>query len=193
MSLISNLEAINNCKEAIKKALIRKGGEHYMDDIEFSGYAAKIDELQLESGDTPSTPTPEAVDYIYSNGYVVGGDPIEIVDNIPHKIILNDNGQFIINIICPKEIKGSASKNIYDIILTIDVPTSYEITKFEYYDQGTTQYYDYNVIPNPRHSVIYRNGIEYNSYVRQTSDDKYQGSSDISSDALQYRITIQKK
>ena len=102
MSLISNLEAINNCKMAIKKALIRKGGEHYMDDIEFSGYAAKIDELQLESGDTPSTPTPEAVDYIYSNGYVVGGDPIEIVDNIPHKIILNDNGQFIINIISLK-------------------------------------------------------------------------------------------
>lgn len=192
MTLIDNLKAIENCKNAIKDALARKGYND-MDTVPFSEYAAKIDALQLESGDTPSTPTPEAVDYIYSNGYVVGDDPIEIVDNIPHKIILNDNGQFIINIICPKEIKGSASKNIYDIILTIDVPTSYEITKFEYYDQGTTQYYDYNVIPNPRHSVIYRNGIEYNSYVRQTSDDKYQGSSDISSDALQYRITIQKK
>jgi hypothetical protein len=189
MTLINNLNAINNCKNGIKTALEGKGVD--MTGVEFKDYAVKIDELQLSSGDEPSTPNPSA-DYIYSNGYAVGGNSIEIVDNIPHEIILNENGLYIIDIMCPKEIKGSSSKNIYDIILTIDVPTTYVIESFEYYDQGTTQYYQYEVEFNPRHSKIYRNNVEYNSYVRKTADEKYQGSSDISSEVLQYRITIKK-
>jgi hypothetical protein len=49
------------------------------------------------------------------------------------------------------------------------------------------------VKPNPRHSVIYRNGIKYNSYVIAVSDNKDMGSSDVSTEVLQYRITIEKK
>ena len=64
MSLIDNLNAINNCKEGIKNALINKGVD--MTNVSFSDYAKKINELQLESGDEPSVPTP-SVDYIYSN------------------------------------------------------------------------------------------------------------------------------
>lgn len=184
MTLIDKLNAINNCKVGIKTALVGKGVD--MTGVEFKDYAAKITSLQIETGDTSSA------DYIYSNGYAVGGNSIEIVDNIPHEIILNENGLYIIDIMCPKEIKGSSSKNIYDIILTIDVPTTYVIESFEYYDQGTTQYYQYEVEINPRHSKIYRNNVEYNSYVRKTADEKYQGSSDISSEVLQYRITIKK-
>ena len=61
MTLIDNLNAIKNCKDAIKEALVRKGVEN-MDSVPFSDYAGKIDALQLESGDTPSTPSS---DYIY--------------------------------------------------------------------------------------------------------------------------------
>ena len=63
MSLIGNLQKIEQCKEAIKNALIEKGVKD-MDGLAFSGYAGKIKDLQLSSGDTPSTPTPSA-DYIY--------------------------------------------------------------------------------------------------------------------------------
>ena len=61
-SLMQYLEDINTYKEAIKNAINEKGGEHYMDNVGFSGYAEKIKALQIESGDTPSTPTP-SVDY----------------------------------------------------------------------------------------------------------------------------------
>lgn len=61
MSLIDNLNAINNCKEDIKTALINKGVD--MTGVTFTGYAEKIDELQLSSGDEPSTHT-LSVDYI---------------------------------------------------------------------------------------------------------------------------------
>jgi hypothetical protein len=161
-----------------------------MTGVEFKDYAVKIDELQLSSGDEPSTPNPSA-DYIYSNGYAVGGNSIEIVDNIPHEIILNENGLYIIDIMCPKEIKGSSSKNIYDTIFTIDVPSSYNLS-VEYYDQGTTTYYAQEMKSNPRHDTIIGNGVVYNSYVRAVEDEKDQGSAYISSEPLQYRITIVK-
>jgi hypothetical protein len=186
MTLIDNLNTINDCKEAIKEALVRKNVD--MDGVIFSEYAGKIDALQLESGDTPSTPS---ADYIYSNAYLLGSDPITIVDNIPHRISLDENGKFIIDVICPVEIKGSASKNIYDTILTIDVPTSYNLS-VEYYDQGMTTYFEQGMKFNPRHNTIIRNGVVYNSYVRAVEDEKDQGSAYITTAPLQYRITIVK-
>lgn len=188
MTLIDNLNAINNCKIAIKTALENKGV--VMTNVKFEDYAGKIDELKFESGDTPSTPIP-SVDYIYSNAYLLGSDPITIVDNIPHGISLDENGKFIIDVICPVEIKGSASKNIYDTILTIDVPSSYNLS-VEYYDQGTTLYYSQEMKSNPRHDTIIRNGVVYKSYVRAVEDEKDQGSAYIASEPLQYRITIVK-
>ena len=161
-----------------------------MSNVAFSDYAGKIDALQFESGDTPSTPTPSA-DYIYSNAYLLGSDPITIVDNIPHGISLDENGKFIIDVICPVEIKGSASKNIYDTILTIDVPSSYNLS-VEYYDQGTTTYYSQEMKSNPRHDTIIRNGVVYKSYVRAVEDEKDQGSAYVATEPLQYRITIVK-
>lgn len=188
MKLIDNLNTINTYKEDIKSALELKGVN--MTNVAFSDYAGKIRELQFESGDTPSTPTSSA-DYIYTNGYLKGSDPITIVDNIPLEIYLDENGKFIIDIICPVEIKGSASKNIYDTILTIDVPSSYNLS-VEYYDQGTTTYYAQEMKSNPRHDTIIRNGVVYKSYVRAVEDEKDQGSAYISSEPLQYRITIVK-
>ena len=79
MSLMDNLIAIENCKNDIKSALINKGVD--MTDVAFSGYAEKINALQLESGDTPA-PTPSA-DYIYSNGYLTGGETNEIINFVP--------------------------------------------------------------------------------------------------------------
>jgi hypothetical protein len=187
MTLIDNLKAIESCKNAIKDALARKGYDD-MNTTPFSDYAGKIDALQLESGDTPSTPS---ADYIYSNAYLLGSDPITIVDNIPHGISLDENGKFIIDVICPVEIKGSASKNIYDTIFTIDVPSTYNLS-VEYYDQGTTTYYPQEMKSNPRHDTINRNGVVYKSYVRAVEDEKDQGSAYISSEPLQYRITILK-
>lgn len=188
MSLMDNLIAIENCKDAIKEALVRKNVD--MDGVIFSKYAEKINALKLESGDTPA-PTPSA-DYIYSNAYLLGSDPITIVDNIPHGISLGENGKFIIDVICPVEIKGSASKNIYDTILTIDIPSSYKMY-VEYYDQGTTTYYEQEMKPNPRHDKISRNNIDYYSWVRAMEDEKDQGSAYVSSEELQYRITIEKE
>jgi hypothetical protein len=188
---IKNLDAIDNCKKDIKTALENKGVD--MTGVAFAGYAEKINALQLESGDTP-TPTPSD-GYIFSNGYPIGSDPITIVDNTIHEISFDENGKFSIDVICPVELKGSSSKNIYDTIFTVDVPQQYELEKnlfVEYYDKGTSEYYKRYMKPNPRHSTIIRNGVVYNSYVRAVDDEKDQGSAYISSLPLQYKITIVK-
>lgn len=184
---IENLDAINTCKENIKKALVNKGVD--MTGVVFSSYAEKINAL----GDTPSepsTPTPSA-DYIYTNGYLIGNDPITIVDNIPHEISLDEDGKFIIDIMCPVEIKGASTRG-YDIVLTIDIPSSYKMY-VEYYDQGTKTYYEQEMKPNPRHDRISRNGVVYESYVRALEDGKDIGSEYLAKEELQYRITIEKK
>ena len=49
MSLIDNLNAINDCKTDIKDALESKGVD--MSGVAFSDYAEKIRSLQFESGD----------------------------------------------------------------------------------------------------------------------------------------------
>lgn len=190
MELIDNLNAINNCKEDIKTALINKGVD--MTGVAFSDYAVKIDELQFESGDTPA-PTPSA-DYMYSNGYLTdGAETNDIITFTPYEIALNDEGDFIINLTCPEEIPGYEGGSYYDIIFTVDIPTTYKISKFEYFDQGTSLYYDRELKANPRHSTIIRNGVEYNSYVRKMTDNLDFGSEYIAYEPLQYRITINKK
>jgi hypothetical protein len=192
MALIDKLNAINDCKNAIKDALARKGYAD-MDSVPFSDYAGKIDALQLESGDTPSIPTPSA-DYIYSNGYLTDGiQTNDIITFTPYEIVLNDEGNFIINLTCPEEIPSYEGSSYYDVILTIDIPTTYQISKFEYFDQGTSLYYDRELKANPRHATIIRNGIEYNSYVRKMTDNLDYGSEYIAYEPLQYRITINKK
>lgn len=190
MSLIDNLNAINTCKEEIKSALEGKGVD--MTDVAFSGYAEKIASLQLESGDTPSTPTP-SVDYIYTNGYLTNGtETNEIIYFVPYEIVLDDDGEFIIELTCPEEIPGYEG-GYCDIILTIDVPTKYNIINFEYFDEAfTSTYVQQPFKVNPRYSTIIRNGVEYNSYVRQVSDNNDYGSADVQYAPLKYRITIKK-
>ena len=190
MSLIDNLNAINTCKEEIKSALEGKGVD--MTDVAFSGYAEKIASLQLESGDTPSTPAP-SVDYIYTNGYLTNGtETNEIIYFVPYEIILDDNEEFIIELTCPEEIPGYEG-GYCDIILTVDVPTKYNITNFEYFDEAfTSTYVQQPFKVNPRYSTIIRNSVEYNSYVRQVSDNNDYGSVDVQYAPLKYRITIKK-
>lgn len=189
MSLIDNLNAINVCKEDIKIALINKGVD--MTDVDFSGYAEKINALQLESGDSPA-PTP-SVDYIYSNGYLTDGDVVnEIITFTPYEIVTNDEGNFIINLTCPEEIPGYDG-GYCDIIFTFDVPNTYDVIKLEYFDEGTSTYYNSEYKTNPRYSTIVRGGIVYNSYVRKMTDNLDYGSEYIAYLPLQYRITIKKK
>lgn len=188
MSLIDNLNAINTCKEEIKSALVGKGVD--MTDVAFSGYAEKITSLQLESGDTPSTPSPSA-EYIYSNGYVKGGEPNEIINLIPHEINLID-GKCSFELICPIEIAVYNYEN-YDIIFTVDIPEKYKISENGFEVLGITDYepYPYGYKANPRHEKIVRNGVTYNSFVRRVADDTDYDSGDVSSGILNYRITIE--
>ena len=194
---MDNLIAIENCKNDIKSALINKGVD--MTDVTFSGYAEKINALQLESGDAPA-PTPSA-DYMYSNGYLTGGDKTnDIINFVPYEIVLDDNGQFIIELTCPTELFGlinDLGENVYpDIIFTFDIPTSYSIVSFEGYDpiNNGGQYVSRPTKLNPRYNEgkVYRNDVEYISYVRKTSDGEDYYSSDVQASHLKYRITIKK-
>lgn len=187
---MDNLIAIENCKNDIKSALINKGVD--MTDVTFSGYAEKINALQLESGDSPA-PTPSA-DYIYSNGYLVDAtETNDIITFIPYEIVLNDGGKFILELMCPEEIPGYEGGTYYDVIFTVDVPESYKVSKFEYYDMGTTTWYDREMKSNPRYSTVVRNGITYRSYVRLVSDGVDIGSVDVQYEPFKYRITIEKE
>jgi hypothetical protein len=197
-SLMQYLEDINTYKEAIKNAINEKGGEHYMDNVSFSDYAVKINELQLSSGDEPSTPTPSA-DYIYSNGYLTNGtETNEIINFIQYEIVLDDEGKCAFELTCPDEISGYESDGVslgmMDVIFTVDIPTTYKISNFEWLDEtGATPVYvviDYK--ENPRHSNIVRNGVTYKSYVRQVSDNNDYGSYDVQFAPLKYKITIEK-
>lgn len=190
MTLIDNLNAINDCKEDIKNALINKGVD--MSNVAFSDYSVKINELQLESGDSPA-PTPSA-DYIYSNGYPTGGvEENDIINFTPYEISLDGDGRFIINLTCPEEIPGYEGGTYYDIVLTVEVPTTYSITNFELYAEALSEYVPQAYKVNPRHSTIVREGVTYNSYVRAVSDGIDIGSADVQYSPLQYRITIEKK
>lgn len=188
MNLIDKLNAIDGCKEGIKTALVNKGVD--MDGVAFSEYAAKIDALQLESGDAPA-PTPSA-DYIYCNGNKNGGVESDIITFTPFEIELDGNGQFIIEVISPEEIPGYEGGTYYDIILTVDVPTTYKISNFELYND-ILGYVPQAYKVNPRYSTVDRDGVTYNSYVRAVSDNNDIGSTDVQYEPLLYRITIERK
>ncbi len=195
MKLIDNLNAINDCKEAIKEALVRKGVD--MTTATFSDYATKIDELQFEPGDTPA-PTPSA-DYIYTNGYIVPNDGEEpqshdIIEYVSYEINVDDNNEYVINLICPEEIPGywEDDKGYRDVILTVDIPNTYEMIGLERWDAGIKDYTDEGFKTNPRYSTIVRNGVEYKSYVRRTLDGEDYGSSNVRYELYEYRITIKK-
>ena len=195
MSLIGNLQKIEQCKEAIKNALIEKGVED-MDGLAFSAYAGKIKDLQLSSGDTPSTPTP-SVDYIYSNGYLEGGNQ-DIMTYVPYEIELDENNMFVIELFAPIEIPGW--DEVYpDIVLGVDVSEKYELVSIKVYDPVNQIYYlpygsDNGFNDNIRHNTIIRDGISYNSYLRYTNG--YYESPDLKGDPVvmsnpyKYEITI---
>lgn len=190
-TLINNLNAINTYKDDIKNALEGKGID--MTDVTFSEYATKINDL----GDTPA-PTP-SVDYIYSNGYLTGGtETNEIINFIPYEIILDDEGKCAFELTCPDEISGYESDGVslgmMDVIFTVDIPTTYKISNFEWLNEMGEKP-EYEVIDykeNPRHSNIVRNGVTYKSYVRRVSDNNDYGSYDVQFAPLKYKITIEK-
>lgn len=187
MTLIDNLNAINDCKEAIKEALVRKNVD--MDGVIFSEYAEKIDALQLESGDTPA-PTPSA-DYIYSNGYLTGGETNEIINFVPYEIVLDGEGKCVFDFTCPVEYPIYDGEH-FDIIFTVDVPEAYTLTKFEFLDESSDSYINQAYKENPRYTTVVRNGVTYKSYVRQVEDNNDYGSDYVALAPLQYRITIEK-
>lgn len=189
MKLIDNLNAINTCKEDIRTALIDKGVD--MDGVEFSGYAEKIASLQFESGGGGST-APSA-DYIYTNGYREDDAAHEIIFFVPYEIELDSNNQFVIELMCPEEIPSYEGGTYYDVIFAMEIPETYDITKFELYDFGTTDYYVKEYKVNPRYSTVVRNGVTYNSYVRKVWDNKDIASEDVQYEPLKYKITIEKK
>lgn len=189
MSLIDNLNAINNCKIDIKDALESQGVD--MSDVAFSDYAEKIRSLQFESGDEPSTPAPSA-DYIYSNGYITGsGNTNEIIDFNPYEIVLDAEGKCIFNFTCPVEYPIYDGEN-FDIIFTVDVPETYRLTNFEFLDESSDSYVEQLYKENPRHTTVVRNGVTCYSYVRQVEDNNDYGSDYVAMAPLQYRITIEK-
>lgn len=197
MTLIDNLKAIKDCKEAIKEALIRKNVD--MDGVIFSKYAAKIDELQLESGDTPSTPTPSNVDYIYSNGYLTKGTKTnEIVNLVPYEINLTD-GECSFELTCPVEYKIYEG-SFYDVVFTVEIPEKYEITKFVWLDEmnnDAEMTQEFKV--NPRYDneidngIVVRNGIAYKSYTRVTADGLDKKSKKLYTSPIKHIITIKEK
>ena len=187
MSLMDNLIAIENCKNDIKSALINKGVD--MTDVAFSGYAEKINAFQLESGDTPA-PTPSA-DYIYSNGYLTGGETNEIINFVPYEIVLDGEGKCVFDFTCPVEYPIYDGEH-FDIIFTVDVPETYTLTKFEFLDESSDSYINQAYKENPRYTTVVRNGVTYKSYVRQVEDNNDYGSDYVAMAPLQYRITIEK-
>lgn len=205
-TLIDKLNDINEYKNNIKSALGSKGfkkedGEDIdMETVKFSEYADMIAQLQLpESGDTPTpTPTP-STDYIYSNGFLTNGtETNEIINFVPYEIVLDGDGKCEFELTCPDEISGyepyENSLGMMDVIFTVDIPTAYNISKFEWLDESSTPpvYIDIDYKDNPRYSTIVRDGVTYKSYVRQVSDNVDYSSYDVQYAPLKYKITIEK-
>ena len=195
---MDNLIAIENCKNDIMNALKGKGVD--MDGVKFSEYAGKIDALQFESGDAPSTPAPSA-DCIYTNGYLTGGtEKNEIIFFSPYEIELDGDGKCVFYLTCPVEYPIYDGEHC-DIVFTVDVLTSYEIDSFKIYDElaegaDDEGYVDHRYKTNPRHSTIIRDEKEYNSYVRVVNpkdDTDDFGSDYVKIAEAKYKIIIKKK
>lgn len=191
MNLIDNLNAIDKCKQDIKTALKNKGVE--MEGVVFAKYAEKIDALQLESGDTP-TPTPSA-DYIYSNGYLTNGtETNEITNIVPYEIVLDDNGECIFELTCPREYR--IYDGGYDIVFTVDVPEKYTITKFVWIDEANDneeKQQDYKANPRYTTGTIKRNGVVYYSYTRNPEDGLDIKSKKLYTAPVKHIITIKER
>ncbi len=198
MTLIDNLNAIDNCKKDIKTALENKGVD--MTGVAFAGYAEKINALQLESGDSPA-PTPSA-DYIYSNGYLTNGNKTnEIVNLVPYEIELDDEGKCSFELTCPDEISVTNYTN-YDIIFTVEIPDGYSIIEngFEIERLDGYETYQFGLKDNPRYKTIVRDNVTYSSFVRVTkdgdwyhdveSDEHDMATDDAMGDGVKYRLTI---
>ena len=193
-SLNENLDRIIKCKNDIKTALKSKG--IVTDGDKFEDFAVKITDFQIESSE------PTNVDCIYTNGYPENGEPNIITNLIPYEIELDDNGKFEIELMCPVELYGREDDLgaivYHDFIFTVDVPTTYKVEKFEFYNPiGSGSYLERNLIPNPsyvdsndEHVKVVRNDVEYLSYVRETSDNIYCYSDDVQGANLKYRLTI---
>lgn len=197
MSLIDNLNAINNCKEDIKRALADKGVD--MTDVKFSEYAGKIDALTFEPGG--DSPTPSA-DYIYSNGYLTNGNKTnEIITLVPYEIELDDEGKCSFELTCPDEISVTNYTN-YDIIFTVEIPDGYSIIEngFEIERLDGYETYQFGLKDNPRYKTIVRDNVTYSSFVRVTkdgdlyhdveSDEHDMATDDAMGDGVKYRLTI---
>lgn len=192
-TLKNNLENIYKYQTEIKQSIdvvLESKGLEVKEDVKFSEYSSEIEKLLTEN--EPSTPTPSA-DYIYCNGNEKGGAETDIINFTPFEIKLDDNGKFIIEVISPEEIPGYEGGTYYDIVFTVEVPTTYQITNFELYAEALSEYVQQAYKVNPRHSTIVREGVTYNSYVRAVSDGIDIGSADVQYSPLQYRITIEKK
>jgi hypothetical protein len=192
---MDNLIRIEKCKSDIKAALIEKGGDTYMDDVvDFSGYADKIRRLQMESGDTPSTPTPSA-DYIYTNAFLTDGARKDIANLEAYEIKLDKNNTCAFEITCPPEFTIYNGVD-YDIVFTVEVPDTYDIIKSVWINEAATSPDDreqtQKLKPNPRYATITRNNVEYNSFIRVV-DGGDMMNPDVNISDVQYIITIKKK
>lgn len=171
MTLIDNLNAIDNCKKDIKTALENKGVD--MTGVAFAGYAEKINALQLESGDTP-TPTPSA-DYIYSNGYMENEDGTpcttpDITTYVKYELPeFNDGETYELELFGPLEFQGYAKGDgdslfdYPDIVFGVDVPQNYTV---DIKIWNGSKYVDCGVKEKYYHKDIIRDGVKYNSFVK---------------------------
>lgn len=196
MSLMDNLNRIEKCKNDIKAALIEQGGDTYMDDVvDFSGYADKIRGLQLESGDTPSTPTPSA-DYIYTNAFLTDGARKDIANLEAYEIKLDKNNTCAFEITCPPEYTiYTGREGDYDIVFTVEVPDAYKIIKSVWINEAATSPDDrektQELKPNPRYATITRNDVTYYSFIRVVKGGDMMNP-DVNISDVQYIITIKK-
>ena len=201
MSLIDNLDAINNCKEDIKTVLINKGVD--MNGVTFTGYAAKIDELQLASGDEPSTPTP-SVDYIYSNGYMENEDGTpcttpDITTYVPYELpTMNVGETYELELFGPLEFNGfmkGEDNSLFEypnIVFGVDVPQNYTVDIKMW---NGSRYEDYGVKENKYHKDIVRYGVKYNSFVKGKNSGYFWEDGDAVADPSvknKYKIIITK-
>lgn len=191
VTLIDNLQKIEQYKTDIKNVLKNKFKDvEDIDSLTFSGYAAKIDNLQLVSGDTPA-PTP-SVDYIYSNGYLTGGQRKDIVNLESYQINLDSDNTCEFRLTCAKEYTIWTGED-YDIVFTVEVPETYDIIKCVWLNEANhDEEMPQDIKPNPRYTNIERNGIIYNSFIRVV-DGGDMSNGLVNQADVKYIITIKKK
>lgn len=205
-SLMQYLEDINTCKVEIKAAIEEKGGEGYLDGTSFSGYADKIRELQLESGDSESgdtpTPTPSA-EYIYSNGYMENEDGTpcttpDITTYVKYELPeLNSGESYELELFGPMEFQGYAKGDgdslfdYPDIVFGVDVPQNYTV---DIKIWNGSKYVDCGVKEKYYHKDIIRDGVKYNSFVKGQNSGYFFDDNTVTDPSVKnkYKIIITK-